>query len=445
MARIPMSPRHDGPDHHDGPGEDTRLGGAPRVTTLTPGSAAALAALVVVGVYFGGSPTSGPAKRGSLNEPQGRTRTLTFVADGGMVATTSTGDRIRRWRVDAQLRHSAPWGEALPGDVPAFSADGATVAIGDDSIVRLWSASEDRPRHAFRTGAGRTYALAFDRDGGTLAAASERAVTLWDTASGRRRAGLPDAPAGVISLAFTPDGRSLATGGKDGYVRLWELESGRQRVAVRAHDGPVSSLAVSDDGRTLASMSKTDRTPRLWELATGRGLATLRGHTANVQCVAFAPGGATVAATAADGTVRLWDVPGGRQRATLREEGFVPSALAFSPDGRTLVAGGFDETFQIWDLSRMSAGPAAGSGEPRGAAREGLRRGAASPPPGAPWTDAGRLRPLRKGSPSGVPGDSALRRGATRWPTPEESPKMEPRATGLGPRAARSVRPPDTG
>ena len=254
-----------------------------------------------------------------------------------MVAATSTGDRIRRWRVDAELRHSAPWGEALPGDVPAFSADGATVAIGDDSIIRLWSASEDRPRHAFRTGAGPTYALAFDRDGGTLAAASERAVTLWDTTSGRRKAGLRDGPAGVISLAFTPDGRSLATGGKDGYVRLWDLESGRQRVAVRAHDGPVSSLAVSDDGRTLISMSKTDRTPRLWELATGRGLATLRGHTANVQCVAFAPGGSTVATTAADGTVRLWDVPGGRERAIPSRGGVRPlraRLLSRRPDAR---------------------------------------------------------------------------------------------------------------
>src|SRR4051794_14302131 len=172
MARIPISPRDPGPDHPDGPGDDTRLGGAPRVTTLTPGSAAALAALVVIGVYLSGSPTSGPARRGPLNEPRGRTRTLTFVAGGGVGAATAAGDGIRRWRVDAALRHSAPWGEALPGDVPAFSADGATVAVGDDSIIRLWSASEDRPRHAFRTGAGQTYALAFDRDGEILAAAS---------------------------------------------------------------------------------------------------------------------------------------------------------------------------------------------------------------------------------------------------------------------------------
>jgi WD40 repeat protein len=324
---------------------------------MTRGCAVVLVALAIAVVYFAGSPRFEPAKQVRLGEAARWSRALGFGPRGEVLAATMLDGMIRLWRIDPASGRAISFGQALPGFVAAFSPDGTTLAVGDDSTVTLVEAASGRPRHALRTGDGQTLTLAFRRDGGALAAAGERSVTVWELASGQVRAVMRLELCGVRRLAFAPDGRSLATGGKDGSVRLCDLTTGRQRFIVRAPGPYVSTLAFSDDGRMLISASDCDRVAWLWDAATGRGLGALRGHTAPVQAAVFAPGGRVVATAGADATVRLWGVPSGQERVTLWGGGAPLLALAFAPDGKALAAGGFGPTVWIWEIAEIPGAP----------------------------------------------------------------------------------------
>jgi WD40 repeat protein len=315
-----------------------------------------LAALVVGGIiYLARAPQFEPAKRVALNEAGGRVRSLAFQNGRRVMAATTLDRTIRRWSVDVARNQAESEGPTLPGFHAAFSPDGATLAVGDDSTLVLGQTTGDEHRQTVQTENGSIFALAFSSDGRTLAVAGARLVTFWDTVSARAEPGLPPLPCRALALAFALDARSLATGGEDGYVRIWDLGMGRERVAVRAHVSHVTSLAFSDDGRTLASASHADRIPVLLDVAEGRPRKWFRGHTGLVQCVAFAPGGRAVATAATDGTVRLWDVATGREHAAVRCDGLGAKVIAFSPDGLTLAAGRNEPAVWVWDVSRNAA------------------------------------------------------------------------------------------
>ena len=221
MSREQLGLDHRGPDHPPHLGDPLR--GAPtRVSVLTRGWSAALAALVLIGgLYLAGSPQDRSARRVGLGEAAGQARAISFGSGDDLLAATLRDGAIRVWRAGPGSGGAVSSEPALPGFAAAFSPDGTMLAVGGDSAVILTEAAPDRPYHTLRTGDGPTCALAFSRDGRALAAAGERGVTVWDTASVGERAatriGLRDA----VSLTFGPDGRTLVTGGPDGWVRLW--------------------------------------------------------------------------------------------------------------------------------------------------------------------------------------------------------------------------------
>jgi hypothetical protein len=94
--------------------------------------------------------------------------------------------------------------------------------------------------------------VAFSPDGRTLAVCEDTQVLLWEVASGRPRGRLALAGRFNFSLAFSPGGRFLAVGGdKEAPLRLWDLTSGREADAGWPWARTLS-LAFSPDGRRLA-------------------------------------------------------------------------------------------------------------------------------------------------------------------------------------------------
>jgi sugar lactone lactonase YvrE len=325
-----------------------------RVKVLTRGWFAALAVLVLGGIYLDGLCQPVTTRPISLDEPAGHARALVFCLGGEVLAASMLDGTIRRWWVDPRTGEAGSLGGPIPGFVAAFAPDGATLAVGDVSTVTLWDVASDQPQQTIRTEGGRTFALSFSRDGRLLAMAGEREVVVWNVAVGCNP--VRKFPReGVLSLAFAPDCRSLATGNKEGSIRLWDLSTGQQRLELRAHGRPVTSLAFSDDGRRLAS-AEWDHAVKLWDV-TGRELVTLRGHTASVQSVAFLPGSQTIATAAADGTVRLWNVGTGSEQAAREGLGVGAGVIAISPDGRTLATGGNEPTIWVWDVSAIPGEP----------------------------------------------------------------------------------------
>ena len=166
---------------------------------------------------------------------------------------------------------------------PAFSPDGATLAVGlFDGRVELWDVAS-----ATRVGTLQDQALpggmaiAFGPDGRTAG----RGVGRRDRAVGRRgphpRSGPSTARSGWAPPAWrsAADGTRLAQAGLDGRVVLWTLggaDDGRSAV-LPGHRERVTGVAFSPDGRTLAS-GDTAGTIVLSDTATLAQRAVLTGY-----------------------------------------------------------------------------------------------------------------------------------------------------------------------
>ncbi|TDD44003.1 TIR domain-containing protein [Nonomuraea terrae] len=257
----------------------------------------------------------------------------------------------------------------------AYSADGSTIAIGNEDGGVLLCAG-GAPVRTLQAHRGRVYAVTF---AGELLAtgAADGKVVLWDSLTGRRLHTLRGHPDGVWPVRFDPTGELVAAGGADGVVRVWETATGRPVHELAGHRAPVytasfgrSALVTGDsagvvrvwdlgsgqvketldehrgsvyravhspDGRLLVTGDEAG-TVRLWDTSTWSLLHTLTGHQGSVYCVTFAPDGSLLATGDTAGVVRLWE-PSGEARGVHTTHAATVYQVAFSPDGQLLASG----------------------------------------------------------------------------------------------------------
>jgi DNA-binding beta-propeller fold protein YncE len=332
--------------------QDTVLGGAPPKRKLGGGSG------------HGGLPEAktacwvaertGTGIRSALGLHRGGVRAVQWSPDGAVVA--SGGDTtVRLWDVDSGQRITtlANHSEVLY-DV-AWSPDGKTLASGGyDHTVRLWDVASQGER-ASLTHPDTVTALAWSPDGKTLAVASGDQVTLWEVATGEPVTVWTGHTDDVVDVAFRPDGTMLASGSRDMTVRLWDIQSGQCVAVLSGHESWVMDVAWSPDGTELASASK-DGTVRLWDVEKAQEMAVLPGpEEEEPLSVAWSPDGKKLASGSNFRRIRLWQVKsvlsGGRQEDAILtgHQGWVNS-LAFSPNGGLLASGGDDRTVRLWDI-----------------------------------------------------------------------------------------------
>jgi len=252
--------------------------------------------------------------------------------------------------------------------VLSWSPDSKLLASGamDDSVVRLWNASDGQLIRQLEGHTGWIRSVTFSPNGTTLATGSlDKTVRLWDVATGKLIKTLSGHTAFISSLAFAPDGTSLASSSSDGSVRLWDTATGQQRSSFTftsqvnpSNNQPiwVTGLAFSPDGKILAA-GQADGTVAILDATTGTQQRSLIGHSDIVvsRAVQFSPNGKTLATGSFDGTVRLWDATSGTQIAVLRGHGLRVLSLSFSADGRHLVSTS-DQGGQllVWDVQQAS-------------------------------------------------------------------------------------------
>ncbi len=193
----------------------------------------------------------------------------------------------------------------------AFSADGHTLATGDDrGGIRLWDAATGG---VYGVGELEGHSdgvlqLAFSpRHGHTLASRSrDSTVRLWDTATGELKYTW-DTVGGIFSLAFSPDGGRIAAGDLS-KAYIWDVSTGTlERTLEEGLNGWVRGVAFNPDSRTLATASED--LVQLWDVVTGAITHSLVGHTNWVTRVAFSPVGRTLASGSQYGTILLWELP----------------------------------------------------------------------------------------------------------------------------------------
>jgi len=281
----------------------------------------------------------------TVTQDRGRVWTMAFSGDGIYFA----------WKDQNSLNV-----EELAGGVPDFTfslpeMDLNSFAFSPDSRLlasaqTIWDIQSRQVLHKLSSH-GRLHP-AFSPDGAWLAVSGVQPIQIWDVASGQLvRTFDTTADIDSFSLAFSPDGMLLADSGHNGRITFWDIASGREvRTFGRdAAANDVHDIAFSPDGRLLVSVG-TDSIVRLWGVADGQ-LLNAMFHNNGLYGVAFSPDGRLVASASCDRTVKLWEVASGRLMNTLRHADEVTSVV-FSPDGALLASSGYDQKIYFWGIPR---------------------------------------------------------------------------------------------
>ncbi len=189
-----------------------------------------------------------------------------FSPDGALLAVPSGGEVFLFDANTGQLlRRFRGRGERV-GSV-TFSPNGAILAIGDGQSLMLWDPRTgvlltDLSGQARGWDAG----VVFTPDSQTVLSCSlDKSVRAWEVATGRQTHVL-SAEAEMSTLAVTPDGRLVVAGTRDGRVHGWSCDTGAEKFVVEAGKEPwIWCNSVSADGQWLAS--GTNGRLKVWKIA----------------------------------------------------------------------------------------------------------------------------------------------------------------------------------
>jgi WD40 repeat protein len=141
----------------------------------------------------------------------------------------TTVSEVRSWDIETEERRLDLVDDehAGYGNV-ALSPDGRRVAVADFGVIRILDADTGRPVRWIEAPGSDQGRPAFSPDGALIALPVDRAIHVFEVRSGRRRLQGEVVPAGRLqSAAWSPSGDRIATGHGDGLVRVWDAATGR--------------------------------------------------------------------------------------------------------------------------------------------------------------------------------------------------------------------------
>ena len=303
--------------------------------------------------------------------------------DGGLLATGTSGDKIRVWRNAPDLGDDGPQAVKMvcaqkQGSVRsvAWTTDGLRAATGssDDTLCiweRKWASQswDDATVYHLPPADGHEdpsaiRGLAWSLFGSMIAAADDSGtVTLWkrDNVTGFSPTLLTElsGKSKTRAVAFSSDERYLAAGCDSSKVGIWQT-SNANFTLLRAHSGSVRTVAWSLVGHMLAS-GGTDKDVIVWNLTAYQNgtiahegePAFLRNHTNNIRNVEWSPYG-RLASASDDNTIRLWDhsETGWKSSEPLRGHSSNVRSITWSlPDGNYIASSSLDRTMRVWEIS----------------------------------------------------------------------------------------------
>jgi hypothetical protein len=192
---------------------------------------------------------------------------MTVSPDGSLLAVCTSDPEARVWVFDTATRQVV---SKLSGHTDrvfrmAFFPDGRRLVSGSvDGTAKVWNLATGEAETTF-THNEWGGSVAVRADGAEVATGGLSSVRVWDVASGTERHHLTGHAAHIHGLAYSPtDPHLLASAGQDGAVRLWDTRNGRGLAVLQ---GPrlATEMAFSPDGKLIACGHGTS--VKVWRVA----------------------------------------------------------------------------------------------------------------------------------------------------------------------------------
>jgi WD40 repeat protein len=264
---------------------------------------------------------------------------------------------------------------------PAFSADGAVLAVIAADEVRLWNTRSGERLQTLKDLKGQPKAIAFSRDSRSIAIASvsvhegarESEITVWDVATAKVIKKINGRNDAVATLEFIADSRALLIGSLQyepertvGTVKIWDLQTNRLASFNVNDSESVSFVKLLSDQNTLVLQSGNDieiRDVKSWKVRYKFEGSRAEGDRAkgsryllsvkSVSSVAFSADGNSVVGEIPEEGIKIWDARTGGIKNHLRHENSGASMMALSGDGKSVV-NVEGETLKVWNLSNAT-------------------------------------------------------------------------------------------
>jgi WD40 repeat protein len=328
---------------------------------------------------------SGHAQISRLGSPQ-PVRTFFVEPDTTAVAADRRGSTLAIGHADGSIALfslgtgrplPAPTGHAGRVESITFSADGHLLATtGDDDYVNLSNLGTGRPLGRLAGHTAAVTGVVFSADNSTLYTSSlDENVIGWDITHlnnlGQRLLspgyGPNEAPVTFIAVSLTGE---IAAEYADGTVRFWARGSNSPSPPIQVTDGRPVGGAFSPDGRLFATAEvlgpvpsvgvdpRTTGEAHLIDVQSRRVIATLAHPPAGVWAVTFSPSGKEILLIDDEGTDGL---PGKAfvidtaSRTRIGKPFPVitnPRLVAWSPDSRKIAVGG--QGIEVIDMHSQS-------------------------------------------------------------------------------------------
>lgn len=299
-------------------------------------------------------PHSKPAKSVALDRRGARAVTS---AEDGKIRVWAGGQlereidsNLRYWSANQFDKAEETQNHALSFEQVAFSEnDTQIVAVGGDSVVRLWGVNDSAPPIELRGHLG-VHVLAFSKDGLLLATgADDGTARIWPWSIEGGPLTLKH-PKQVYAAAFSPDGSSIVSSCADGQVRIWPMNPGGVPRSFPGMGENAPKIAFDRAFERLLCGHEDGRV-RLWKIENPNGPEReFLGHTESIRGVRFSPDENQLLTWSEDGTVRLWKVDGTQPAQVFSANSGPIWTASFDPDGMQILAAYDDGSVRLWPV-----------------------------------------------------------------------------------------------
>ncbi|MBE2268791.1 MAG: hypothetical protein IAE80_11215, partial [Anaerolinea sp.] len=273
------------------------------------------------------------------------------IAQGNSVQVVDVTIGQTVWEQVGMLEQIAP---------PQWSPDGTRLAIGNGSVLEIWSgveSSQSARRDLTLQAASYMHSFVWNPQGNRIAVAHD-ALEVWDLPSATLLYRVYGHSNFIMEVSWRANGAQIATASVDRTVKIWDAATGvvtQTMTVMRDMNQPVSEIFVVPTSVTwvasdpLLVFGVADGTVRLWDIValsapevrtTRFDESVMRAGNVRIASIDANDLGSEVVSGATDGTLAVWNLDSGELIQSYRTNLSLDSVSYSQYGGRLLISGG---------------------------------------------------------------------------------------------------------